>query len=162
MLHYLRVGLGIIITQSHTHTMQQTRTHKAVTRCVEAKMLLSRRRQSKYSCVECESSLSSPHGQINTMIFAQFMNRPSSHTQFSHFTIRHATSNWLRRGQNSHYIMGKCRQTHAAKYKITLEPVSNDLKMWVKRNQTEIRNKITIYIHNRSIYFKIITCIILG
>ena len=33
--------LGITITQSHKHTMQQTRTHKAVTRRVEAKKLLS-------------------------------------------------------------------------------------------------------------------------
>ena len=49
MLHYLRVGLRITITQSHTHSMQQTRTHKAVTRRVEAKNLLSRRRQSEYS-----------------------------------------------------------------------------------------------------------------
>ena len=73
-----------------------------------------------------------------------------------------ATSNWLRRGQNSQCIMGKCRQTHAAKYEITLEHVSNGLKMWIKRFQTEIHNKITIYIHNRSICFKIITCIILG
>ena len=48
MLHYLRVGLRITITQSHTHKMQQTRTHKAVTRRVEAKKLLSRRRQSEY------------------------------------------------------------------------------------------------------------------
>ena len=45
--------------------------------------------------------------------------------------------------------------------KLHLEHVSNDLKMWVKRFQTEIHNKITIYILNRSIYFKIITCIIL-
>ena len=49
MLHYLRVGLRITITQSHTHTMQQTRTHKAVTRRIEAKKLLSHRRQSEYS-----------------------------------------------------------------------------------------------------------------
>ena len=48
MLHYLRVGLRITITQSHTHTMQQTRMHKAVTLRVEAKKLLSRRRQSEY------------------------------------------------------------------------------------------------------------------
>ena len=82
--------------------------------------------------------------------------------QFSRFTIRCATSYWLRRGQNSHCIMGKCPQTHATKYKITLEHVSNDLKMWIKRFQTEIHNKITIYINNRSIYFKIIICIILG
>ena len=86
----------------------------------------------------------------------------SKYGQFSCFTIRRATSDWLRRGQNSHCIIGKCRQTHAAKYEITLEHISNDLKMWIKRFQTEIHNKITIYIHNRSIYFKIITCIILG
>ena len=48
MLHYLHVGLRITITQSHTHTMQQTRMHKAVTWRVEAKKLLSRRRQSEY------------------------------------------------------------------------------------------------------------------
>ena len=48
MLHYLLVGLRITITQSHTHTMQQTRAHKAVTRRVEAKKLLSRRRQLEY------------------------------------------------------------------------------------------------------------------
>ena len=48
MLHYLRVGLHITIMQSHTHTMQQTRTHKAVTRRIEAIKLLSRRKQSEY------------------------------------------------------------------------------------------------------------------
>ena len=47
MLHYVRVGLRITITQSHMHAMQQTHTHKAVTRRVEAKKLLSRRRQSE-------------------------------------------------------------------------------------------------------------------
>ena len=49
MLHYLRLGLRITILQSHTHTMQQTCTHKAVTQGVEAKKLLSHRRQSDYS-----------------------------------------------------------------------------------------------------------------
>ena len=48
MLHYLRVGSRITITQSHTHTMQDTHTHKAVTGRVEAKKVLSRRRQSEY------------------------------------------------------------------------------------------------------------------
>ena len=52
----------------------------------------------------------------------------------------------------------KCR----ARYEITHEHVSNDLKMWIKRLHTEIDNIITIYIHYKSIYFKIITCIILG
>ena len=52
----------------------------------------------------------------------------------------------------------KCR----ARYEITHEHVSNDLKMWIKRLHTEIYIIITIYIHHKSIYFKIITCIILG
>ena len=52
----------------------------------------------------------------------------------------------------------KCR----ARYEITHEYVSNDLKMWIKRLHTEIHNIMTIYIHYKSIYFKIITCIILG
>ena len=36
-------------TQSHTHAMQQRHMHKAVTGRVEAKKLLSRRRQFEYS-----------------------------------------------------------------------------------------------------------------
>ena len=52
----------------------------------------------------------------------------------------------------------KCR----ARYEITHEHVSNDLKMWIKRLHTEIHIIITIYIHYKSIYFEIITCIILG
>ena len=51
MLHYLHVGLRITITQSHTHSMQQTHTLKVVTQRVEAKKLLSRRRQSNYRCL---------------------------------------------------------------------------------------------------------------
>ena len=39
MLHYLRIGSRITITQMHMHTMQQTHTHKAVTGRVEAKKL---------------------------------------------------------------------------------------------------------------------------
>ena len=82
--------------------------------------------------------------------------------QFARFTKRAPPCGWLRRGQNAHCIMGKCRQTNAAQYEITHEHVSNDLKMWIKRLHTEIHNIITIYIHYKSIYFKIITCIILG
>ena len=41
-------GSPITITQSHTHTMQQTHRHKVVTECTEAKKLLSRWRQSDY------------------------------------------------------------------------------------------------------------------
>ena len=55
-------------------------------------------------------------------------------------------------------LTNKCR----ARYEITHEHVSNDLKMWIKRLHTEIHIIITIYIHHKSIYFKIITCIILG
>ena len=87
---------------------------------------------------------------------------PAEFVEFYRFTIRCATSDWLRRGQNSHCIMEKCRQTNAAKCEITLEHVSDDLQMRIKRFQTKIHNEITINIHNRSIYFKIITCIILG
>ena len=82
--------------------------------------------------------------------------------QFARFTKRAPPCGWIRRGQNAHCIMAKCRQTNAAQYKITHEHVSNDLKMWIKRLHTEIHNIITINIHYKSIYFKIITCIILG
>ena len=51
---------------------------------------------------------------------------------------------------------------YAAQYEITHEHVSNDRKMWTKRFHIEIHNIITIYIYYRSIFFKIITCIILG
>ena len=44
--------------QSHTHAMQQTHMHKAVTRHVEAKKLLSRRRQSNYSFLTISSHFS--------------------------------------------------------------------------------------------------------
>ena len=54
----------------------------------------------------------------------------------------------------------KCRAIRNNTWAI--EHVSNDLKMWIKRLHTEIHNIITIYTHYKSIYFKIITCIILG
>ena len=44
--------------------MQQTRTHKAVTRRVEAKKLLSRRRQSEYSLTELGLGLGSGLGLV--------------------------------------------------------------------------------------------------
>ena len=53
MLHYLRISLRITITQLHMHTVQQTRMHKAVTQRVEAKKLLSRRRQSNLLYILC-------------------------------------------------------------------------------------------------------------
>ena len=58
------------ITQSHTHTMQQTHTHKAVTGRVEAKKLLSRRRQSEYSCVAYDG-ISKVHGLQHQQIFGE-------------------------------------------------------------------------------------------
>ena len=82
--------------------------------------------------------------------------------QFSHFTIWCVTSDWLRRGQNSQCIVGKCQKTNVAQYKITREHVSNDLKMWINDFTLKYTNTIIIHIHNRSIYFKIITYIILG
>ena len=48
MLHYLHIGLRIIIMQSHVPTMQQMQTHKAVFDRVKAQKLLSRRSQSEY------------------------------------------------------------------------------------------------------------------
>ena len=47
MCVYVALFARITITQSYTHTMQQT--HKAVTGSVEAKKLLSHRRQWEYS-----------------------------------------------------------------------------------------------------------------
>ena len=51
-------------------------------------------------------------------------------------------------------------EKHVAQYKIPLDHVSNDWKMWIKWRHTEIHNKIAIYVHYRSIYVKI-PCIIL-
>ena len=46
----MRVWLRNGYTQAYTQIMQHTHMHKAVTRRVEAKKLLSRQRQSNYSC----------------------------------------------------------------------------------------------------------------
>ena len=67
MLHYLRVGSCITFTQSHTHTMQQTRTHKAVTGRIEAKKLLSSRRQSEYSHMTYLYNLHTQHVIVETL-----------------------------------------------------------------------------------------------
>ena len=48
MLHYLRVGSRITITQSHTHAMQQMHTHKAAT---------GRLKPKSYSLVEGNQSI---------------------------------------------------------------------------------------------------------
>ena len=48
LLHCMRVRLRNGYTQAYAQIMQRTHTHKAVTGRVEAKELLSRRRQSNY------------------------------------------------------------------------------------------------------------------
>ena len=87
----------------------------------------------------------------------------SLNPEFAHFQSARPHAVDSGEAQNAHCIMGKCRQTYsAAQYEITHEHVSNDRKMWTKRFHIEIHNIITIYIYYRSIFFKIITCIILG
>ena len=49
LLHCMRVRLRNGYTQAYAQIMQHTHMHKAVTGRVEAKKLLSRRRQSNYS-----------------------------------------------------------------------------------------------------------------
>ena len=49
LLYCMRVRLRNGYTQAYAQIMQHTHTHKAVTGPVEAKKLLSRRRQSNYS-----------------------------------------------------------------------------------------------------------------
>ena len=51
LLHCMRVRLHNGYTQAYVHIMQHIYTHKAVTGRVEAKKLLSHRRQSNYRCV---------------------------------------------------------------------------------------------------------------
>ena len=80
--------------------------------------------------------------------------------QFSRFIIRCATSNWLRRGQNAHCIMGKCRQIKCRAIRNYTWVCFKWPKMWIKRLHAKIHNIITIYIHYRTTYFKTITCII--
>ena len=48
LLHCMRVRLHNGYTRAYSQIMQHTHMHKAVTECVEAKKLLSRRRQSNY------------------------------------------------------------------------------------------------------------------
>ena len=49
LLHCMRVRLHDGYTQAYVQIMQHTHMHKAMTRRVEVKKLLSHRRQSKYS-----------------------------------------------------------------------------------------------------------------
>ena len=59
LLHCMRVRFRNGYTQAFAHLMQYTHTHKAVTGRIEAKKLLSRRRQSNYSFCSCLSNLTS-------------------------------------------------------------------------------------------------------
>ena len=81
--------------------------------------------------------------------------------QFCRFTIRCATSDWLRRGQNAHCIMGKCRQVKCRAIRNYTWVCFKWPKMWIKRLHAKMHNTIIIYIYYRTIYFKTITCIIL-
>ena len=81
--------------------------------------------------------------------------------EFSRFTIRCATSDWLRRGQNPHCIMGKCQQIKCCAIRNYTWVCFKWPKMWIKRLHAKIHNIITIYIHYKTIYFKTITWIIL-
>ena len=81
--------------------------------------------------------------------------------EFSRFTIRCPTSNWLRRGQNAHCIMGKCRQIKCHAIQNYTWICFKWPKMWIKWLHAKIHSIITVYIHYRTIYFKTITCIIL-
>ena len=81
--------------------------------------------------------------------------------QFSRFTIRCATSDWLRRGQNAHCIMGKCRQIKCRVIQNYTWVCFKWPKMWINRLHAKMHNIIPVYIHYRTIYFKTITCIIL-
>ena len=76
MLHYLRVGSRITITQSHTHTVQQTLTHKAVTGRVKAKKSLSRQMQSEYR-----------YGKLSTRLIKEIM-----HFEMAYCAIKCANS----------------------------------------------------------------------
>ena len=82
--------------------------------------------------------------------------------QFARFTMRAPRAVDSGEAKMRTASWEKCRQTNAAQYEITHEHVLNDLKMWIKRLHTEIHSVITIYIHYKSIYRKIITCIIFG
>ena len=52
LLHCMRVRLRNGYAQAYVHIMQHRHMHKAVTGCVEAKKLLSRRKQSNYTIIQ--------------------------------------------------------------------------------------------------------------
>ena len=98
---------------------------------------------------------------LKTCFYSRHDYKSSLLQQFSHFTIRCATSDWLRRGQNAHCIMGKCWQIKCHAIRNYTWVCFKWPKMWIKRLHAKIHNIITIYICYRTIYFKTITCIIL-
>ena len=61
LLQCMCVWLRNGYTHAYTQIMQHTHTHKAVTGRVEAKKLLSRRRQSNYSGRRLQNHISVPH-----------------------------------------------------------------------------------------------------
>ena len=97
----------------------------------------------------------SPNGKLEQLCFKRHLIRPFYKARAPVRLTQERPKCALHHGKMS---TNKCR----ARYEITHEHVSNDLKMWIKRLHTEIHNIITIYIHYKSIYFKTITCIILG
>ena len=88
---------------------------------------------------------------------AMNMNSFVGSCQFSRFTIRCATSDWLRRGQNAHCIMGKCRQIKCRAIRNYTWLCFKWPIMWIKRLHAKIHNIITVYIHYWTIYLKTIT-----
>ena len=75
-----------------------------------------------------------------------------------HNSVRH--QRWLERAQNSHCIMGKSRLLNAAQNKFYTWTFQITLKMWIERFHIQIHTPTIIYIHNRRIFFTMITCTI--
>ena len=80
-------------------------------------------------------------------------------SQFPRFTIRCTASDWLRRGQNLHCIMGKMltNKCHAIRsYTWACFKWPKNVDKMTSHWNTQYNNN---YVHNRYIYFKIITCV---
>ena len=78
LLHCMSVRLRIGYTQAYVQIMQHTHTHKAVTGRVEAKKLLSRRRQSNYSL----KVLVAAKWQNSLYQFLKYFQKPKSYSLF--------------------------------------------------------------------------------
>ena len=103
VVHYLHVGSRITITQSHTHAMQQTHTHKAVTG-QQSQKRDSRRRQSKYrgfsSDVTAAKSCKSRCSQPPCWIFFALSGIGKSHKICSHSLLLNPHKAKLHRSNN--------------------------------------------------------------